>query len=66
MYYLGLAQVHVDIRSKSSTQLRILVVIVNITNLVDFHWGRSILLPLSFCETNKGKDQSTIPIECTI
>lgn len=46
--HLRLTQEHVDVRGKRRIELRIILFILNSTNMVYFHWIRSILLPLSF------------------
>ena len=48
MCHLSLTQEHVDVRSKSRIQPRLVIVIVNRTNTVYFHWMRGIFLPLGF------------------
>jgi hypothetical protein len=61
-YHLSLSQVHVDVRSKSTTELGVLKVIVDIENVISFHWDSDIFHPLIFYKrkqtvpTNKKKN----------
>jgi hypothetical protein len=55
-YHLSLSQVHVDVRSKSTTELGVLKVIVDIENVISFHWDSDIFHPLIFY-----KRKQTVP-----